>query len=342
MGRLLGSLSPRTQHPAPPLPQSLDASRPPNLHGAAAALDLTTRDLVLFGGYYGGYYPFAGGHETNETWAWDGLDWRRLSPATSPPPRRNAVAVMDPLSRHILITGGVGGGPRTPLNDLWSWDGHTWTALPSGGSRPHPALLPVASWDMRDRSLLLVCIATEQGGGGVQTWEWSDGAWSQRAPSREPVLRGPALMSADPTTGHSLLVAPGPDPGGPADTWSWDGATWHPVAPTPSGFAPLTAHMSADGVVAGDVIIVMQPSTTWIWDGSSWQVARASPMPPVHGALVTTLGSPILFGGRAFDEDLAVKFRWVDTAWLQLGLPVRGGDQVIGRRDLGTPPPLPS
>ncbi|GAC1342317.1 MAG: hypothetical protein NVSMB29_13860 [Candidatus Dormibacteria bacterium] len=335
-GRLVASLRPHGPPRAITLPQPLDANRPPDLHGSATALDLVTRDLLLFGGYH--TWMEQG---TDETWAWDGQDWRRLRPATSPPPRRDALAVTDLVSRRVLLTGGLAGSAPTPLNDLWSWDGYTWTALSTSGDRPTPALPPVASWDIRDHALLLVCTANEPSGSEVQTWEWRSGSWTRLAPAAEPVLRGPALMSSDPTAGHSLLVAPGPSPGGPADAWSWDGTTWHQVASTPAGFSPLTAHMSSDGIVAGDVILVLQPATTWAWDGAHWHVVRASVMPPVHGALVTTLGSPILFGGRERDQELSVKFRWVDTAWLQLGLPVRGGDQVIGRRELGAAPTLP-
>ncbi|MDQ6747791.1 MAG: hypothetical protein M3010_06795, partial [Candidatus Dormibacteraeota bacterium] len=159
-------------------------------------------------------------------------------------------------------------------------------------------------------------------------------------PAHEPALRGPALLSADPTTGHSLLVAPGAAAGGTGDTWQWDGTDWIEADATPAGFTPLRAHLAADGIVAGDVVLAQEPATTWVWDGAHWQVARTSLMPPAHSALVATLGSPILFGGVSADAAYAVKFRWAATTWLQLDRLGPGGDMVLGRRDLSTPPPV--
>ncbi len=105
------------------------ATGPSPRWGAAAAYDSTNRTTVLFSGNTaapgGAARPGAG------TWAWDGTRWSRQTPATSPPPRFDAVMADDPVAGGVLlVTGDNGTGV---LADGWIWTGSDWQATAGAG-----------------------------------------------------------------------------------------------------------------------------------------------------------------------------------------------------------------
>jgi hypothetical protein len=73
--------------------------------------------VILFGGRDNG--------DLGDTWAWDGVTWTQLAPATSPPARGGYAMTYDAAARRIVLFGG-GFGPVS-YNDTWMFDGTTWT-----------------------------------------------------------------------------------------------------------------------------------------------------------------------------------------------------------------------
>ena len=61
---------------------------PPARAGAGMAV-LGTK-VVMFGGWTRAA-PSAAGMELNDTWEWDGSDWREVHPASAPPPRAQSL-----------------------------------------------------------------------------------------------------------------------------------------------------------------------------------------------------------------------------------------------------------
>ena len=95
---------------------------------AAMVADSATQDILLFGGANG-----ATGEVLGDTWTWDGKQWVKLAPTTSPPPRQETTIA--PFSRQgkSILLGGLGSS-GTILNDAWQWDGTAWSAIPSFGA----------------------------------------------------------------------------------------------------------------------------------------------------------------------------------------------------------------
>jgi hypothetical protein len=83
--------------------------------------------VVIVGGFsetaqVGTYY--------NDMWQWDGSNWARLPVAMPGPANRYLFMTMQDSRRGVgLLFGGKAGG-GAELNDLWAWDGTTWSALP--------------------------------------------------------------------------------------------------------------------------------------------------------------------------------------------------------------------
>jgi hypothetical protein len=60
------------------------------------AYDPATSQVVLFGG-------MGKTNLSSATWAWDGSDWSKLSPATSPPPRYGATMFYDGTAGGVVL-----------------------------------------------------------------------------------------------------------------------------------------------------------------------------------------------------------------------------------------------
>jgi hypothetical protein len=69
----------------------------------------------------------------DQTWTWNGSDWAQQHPAQSPVARYFASAAYDPVVGKVMLFGGklygMTNGPYTEFvnNELWGWDGTTWT-----------------------------------------------------------------------------------------------------------------------------------------------------------------------------------------------------------------------
>jgi len=66
--------------------------------------------IVLFGGVTG---P---GGQSNDTWLWNGSNWKETRPATVPNARWNAGMDYDPVANGLLLFGGFN---STTLGDTW-------------------------------------------------------------------------------------------------------------------------------------------------------------------------------------------------------------------------------
>jgi hypothetical protein len=89
---------------------------------------------VLFGG-------FDGTNSLNDTWEWDGQNWKQCSPTTSPPARSSHGMAYDAARQRVVLFGGHQGGVSY-LKDTWEWDGQNWnqckpaTSPPARGGHP--------------------------------------------------------------------------------------------------------------------------------------------------------------------------------------------------------------
>jgi hypothetical protein len=105
----------------------------------ALFFDALNGRVVLFGG------ETAAGVQA-DTWTWDGADWRRLAPASSPPARSRALVEASPETGTALLASGVDGGGAT-LYDTWRWDGQRWTGGATSASATPTWAGHVLWWD---------------------------------------------------------------------------------------------------------------------------------------------------------------------------------------------------
>jgi hypothetical protein len=269
------------------------------------AYDPATGQIVVFGG------SNLNGHDPSATWTWNGTDWTRRSPTTSPTGRAQAAMAYDPATGQLLLFGGQIRG-RVSLNDTWSWDGSNWTQLfPS--TSPTGRLGASMDYDAATGQLVLFggARASDNFSYG-DTWTWDGRNWMQMGPASSPSPRFGASMAYDPAT--SQLVLFGGFPGGfgevDDDTWTWDGSSWRalspPVSPPARGTAS-TAFDSGTGLLTlfgGFNPFGFQLGDTWTWDGTTWAQQSPASSPPAMSitgvADDTATGQFVLFGGENY------------------------------------------
>ncbi|MEQ1894702.1 MAG: hypothetical protein ABL998_19340, partial [Planctomycetota bacterium] len=106
------------------------ATVPPGRNQHTLTYDARRRTAPRVGGQ--ACVPFQGCTALDDTWEWDGSDWRALAPATTPSARAYAGAAYDRQRARTLVFGGLGGGVRA---DLQEWNGSDWRA-PVSASGP--------------------------------------------------------------------------------------------------------------------------------------------------------------------------------------------------------------
>lgn len=154
-----------------------------NLFEFALASDSARGRIVLFGGYY---YPQSTGTLTysNETWEFDGTNWTKAAPATSPAPRHAPMA-FDAARGVMVLYGGYAYNNTTfvttGFTDLWEWNGVNWV------QRAFASPAPVTSYTHQ-------AVYYPTGGGvlfwgsslGPNGWIWTGTSWLARSAGSVP------------------------------------------------------------------------------------------------------------------------------------------------------------
>jgi hypothetical protein len=139
---------------------------PPGRSLGGVAYDSVRHRLVVAGG-------LVGDTAVSDTWEWDGQRWTRLD-SVGPSPRAAARMAYDRALGTMILFGGANGVSRY-LSDTWAWDGTSWRQLASTG--PSPRGYHGMAYDEARSTLVLYggYDGTDLG----DTWEWSDGAWTE-------------------------------------------------------------------------------------------------------------------------------------------------------------------
>lgn len=319
--------------------QETPTAAPSSRNTSAMAEHPASGTLVLFGGFY----RFGeGGGELGDTWTWDGQDWTRLDPPTSPSPRYSAAMATDPETGDVVLFGGYGpdGGY---LADTWTWDGRTWTERTPAVS-PSPRLdAALASHAATGTVVLFGGNNILSGGSLGDTWTWDGAAWTRRLAVPAPSPRSGATFEPDRTGGLLLyggninLVAESDD------SWTWNGTAWSlrdaSAAPGPrtdavAAFDPGTESMVLFGGRRSDGIGNEYLDDTWNWDGAAWSVAEGTQLPQERAEMGFVYDAArqevVLFGGWTGQESIGDTWTWDGQVWTLEAPSVDPPDRSLG------------
>ena len=183
--------------------------------------DPVSRRVIMYGGIddFGSYL--------NETWAWDGSQWKKLDLKRDqrPPARMLATTFVDPTSNRIVLAGGLGypdlNSDFERYEDQWQFDGSKWVEMNPSQKLPQRYGAQVAVDPENQRVLVF--------GGKSKTeaylndmWMWNGSNWSEVEDGPAPSPRMNGRMAWDPSTGSIVLY------GGFAgvyysELWTFDG-----------------------------------------------------------------------------------------------------------------------
>jgi len=302
------------------------ATSPLTREQASMAYDAATSDVVLFGGLATEPQPNANTVLEGDTWNWNGTNWSKQSPITSPPARLGASMVYDAATGNIVLFGGQlsagvsclpGPPPCTPTppafaNDTWTWNGTNWTEQSPITSPPARYLATMTYDAATGNTVLFGGVGTS--GDLSDTWTWDGTNWTEQSPGTSPPARDSAVMDFDPAT-NAVVLFGGEGPSGDngiylGDTWIWDGSNWTKQSLATSPSARYGANMvfdsSGNEVLFGGFAEDPGPDgATWIFHDkvslSSQTITFSAPASGLVGGSATlsatggASGNPVVF-----------------------------------------------
>ena len=224
----------------------------------ALAYDAARVVTVLFGGWNGSTLA--------DTWIWDGVDWKNVTPKTgSPLARYGHSLAYDPARKRVVLFGGYDG--TNYLNDTWEWDGTSWTQINTQG--PTARFFLTMVYDSSQGCTILFGGCGSVGGSPVRfgdTWKYDGQVWSPVFVAG-PNKRGYHAMAFD--TNRNVAVLFGGRDGSVyySDTWEFDGQQWTQRKTPPS---PSRAPSARYGVAMVYDAVLQQPVLFGGYNGSSY------------------------------------------------------------------------
>ncbi len=168
---------------------------------------------------------FGGRRDTelfNDTWEWDGKNWKQMNPPHVPPARCCHALAYDSVQHKVLLYGGWNANENLFYSDTWEWDGKDWSKLDSGNA---PLAAGHSIVDAEADGLVVAVPSTPN----AFTWEWDGHAWSQVRVEPSP-SRSDGTSVYDPQTRQVVLFGGITNGRALNDLWVYDGTRWSLLA----------------------------------------------------------------------------------------------------------------
>ncbi len=293
----------------------------------AMAHHAANETTVLFGGQLLADYA-----EMNDTWTFDGAQWRQVNVA-GPSRRAGAMMAYDAARGRTVLFGGSAGttvGPyyRDFYQDTWEWDGSTWQRVATTG--PTPRMGAAMAYDPVAGRVVLAGGLTYNGSWTALSdcWEWNGSVWTQTASL--PAATGNAPMAFDETSQRLVLFSGscGQYCGFNSQTFERVGAAW--MISGASGPIARANHMMAYSPELGGTVLFGgtygnpsgEMNDTWLYREGTWRLMQTGGTPPrreagvmVHDASRHRL---MVFGGGLVSPATLLQDQWE----LAFGTPV--------------------
>lgn len=275
-------------------------------YGHAMAYDSARGVTVLFGGSNVGDYA-----NLNDTWEWDGINWKQCTPTISPSPRHDHRMAYDARRGVTVLFGGFdpdSNGTYGRLGDTWEWNGTDWKqCMPE--TSPPPRYGHAMAYDSARGVTVLFGGTIDQVYDNLvnDTWEWDGNSWSQRTVATLPEVRFYHAMAYDSARGVTVLFG-GCNTRELNDTWELGAGGWTRRS---TEVEPAGRHEHRMVYDTRRGLIVLFGGTiesyshlvndTWEWNGINWSLQGAPIVPPGTAcpamAYDTRRGVAVLFGG---------------------------------------------
>ena len=208
------------------------SKKPENRRFSHLVYDENLKKTVLYGGYN------AVGDYLDQTWTWNGTAWTEVNAKRRPHLRSLAAMWYDPILRKTVLYGGIGRKEREGrlerFNDMWSFDGSTWTELSPATVPPTRYGAQVGVNPITNRTVLFGGLVLETVD-NVQrqvyandTWEWNGSTWRQIT-TPGAIARENSRMAWD-YSGEGFILFGGWAGHFLSDTWLFTDDQWYVFA----------------------------------------------------------------------------------------------------------------
>ena len=259
--------------------------------------DHKRRQVLMFGGQ-------THGSILDDTWVWNGQQWRHLASDTHPTARTSAAMAYDDRSAQFVLFGGDLNSTNT-----WIWNELGWSVVSVTGDSPTARFGHTMAYDPVEDAIYMF-------GGTLRSsrqptdefWQLKEGQWTLLS------IQGPEAR-----TGHAMafdevcscIVITGGTAGTRtfADTWTFKNQTWTEVLDTQStnSIGRRTGHKMVLDNNSRRVLLFGGAPNNMLWSRVSNQWAKVgdesalSPSPRVSYEMTydTHNSQIVLFGGRS-------------------------------------------
>ena len=211
---------------------------------------------------------------------------------------------------------------RAFLDETWFWTGRRW--IQDFAPAPPGRATFEMVWDANDEQVILFGGVTTDNTLLADTWEYSEGAWSQIATPNAPSARRLHGMAYDPLRDRVVLFGGSDLTNNLTDTWEFDGTTW--IRISESGPDVRNPELVWDGArhellmigLKADSATVMYRLVDGVWEAIVPEdlpecVSLTSMVWQEHN------GNVLLFGGACFNGVASTKtWEWDGTNWIEI------------------------
>lgn len=277
---------------------------PPARTAASFAYDTQRSVAVVFGGTTS-WSPETNWNSVNDTWEWNGEEWKQMEPTHVPQARLGAASAYDEKRGVTVMFGGSGkDATQQPVffDDTWEWDGQDWIRK-TPDIHPLPRQAPGMYYDPVRETVIVY--------GGyyfdseTQTqvfhddiWSWDGVNWQEIALEQTRRSASGAILF-DPFKQTAIFMDG-------EDLWTLQETLWVPLnfSRRPSNrWGSQMAYDRSEQVVVlfGGYKDNQIFDDTWTYDGQDWRQMITSNQPMArHGSIMfydQIRGSIVLFGG---------------------------------------------
>jgi len=267
------------------------SNNPPALAHSGFAYSTTSNEGVVFGGIYQDKW-------SDQTWIWNGNDWRKADATNKPPAREKVAMAYDEVRDKIVIFGGS--MDKTIFDDTWEWDGKDWKLANSTHKPPARCCHALAYDSVKKKVLLYGGWNHVTGEFFNDTWAWDGKDWTQLSSGNAPLSAAHMLVNF--SSESKLIAVPSSSF---ANTWTWNGNEWKETLsrPIPSRADGRSVYDSQyDRVILfGGIENSNFLNDSWVFDGETWSLLNMpSPPSPRYSHIMfydVRRQSIVLFGG---------------------------------------------
>jgi hypothetical protein len=136
--------------------------------------------IVLFGGFG----PGAGAAALlGDTWTWNGRDWTRQHPQTSPEPRLAPAMAYGSIAGKTVMYGGFDPIQHSGFTPTWTWDGSDWSKRAVDSN---PNIFGGSAFAFDPISRRFVLFGGFRARVTAETWSLDGTNWSRLSPPLNP------------------------------------------------------------------------------------------------------------------------------------------------------------